>query len=79
MGDDRGEVGGGGGRVRPVAVEAEAHRLGQVVRLDVGCKKENSVARWQNLIPSFPWIAPEWREGGNNPKGKDGIKFCSVA
>ena len=21
------------------------------------------VARWQNLIPSFPWIAPGWRAG----------------
>ena len=24
----------------------------------------SSVARWQNLIPSFPWIAPGWRLGG---------------
>ena len=21
----------------------------------------DKVARWQNLIPSFPWIAPGWR------------------
>ena len=21
----------------------------------------HEVARWQNLIPSFPWIAPGWR------------------
>ena len=21
------------------------------------------VAIWQNLIPSFPWIAPGWKEG----------------
>ena len=27
-----------------------------------------SVARWQNLIPSFPWIAPGWRMWGRNPK-----------
>ena len=26
-----------------------------------------SVARWQNLIPSFPWIAPGWRAWGRNP------------
>ena len=26
-----------------------------------------SVARWQNLIPSFPWIAPGWRAWGCNP------------
>ena len=24
------------------------------------------VARWQNLIPSFPWIAPGWRVWGRN-------------
>ena len=34
----------------------------------------NKVARWQNLIPSFPWIAPGWRAGGRNPrKGRDQI------
>ena len=26
------------------------------------------VARWQNLIPSFPWIAPGWRAWGHNPR-----------
>ena len=32
------------------------------------------VARWQNLIPSFPWIAPGWRAWGRNPrKGRDQI------
>ena len=30
------------------------------------------VARWKNLIPSFPWIAPGWRAWGRNPrKGRD--------
>ena len=24
------------------------------------------IARWQNLIPSFPWIAPGWRAWGSN-------------
>ena len=24
---------------------------------------EQKVARWQNLISSFPWIAPGWRVG----------------
>ena len=32
------------------------------------------VARWQNLIPSFPWIVPGWRAWGRNPR-----KFCSIA
>ena len=34
----------------------------------------SKVARWQNLIPSFPWIAPGWRAWGRNPrKGRDQI------
>ena len=38
------------------------------------------VARWQNLIPSFPWIAPGWRARGRNPrKVRDQILQCSVA
>ena len=36
------------------------------------------VARWQNLIPSFPWIAPGWR-AGSAIQGKEGIKFCHLA
>ena len=40
----------------------------------------NCVARWQNLIPSFPWIAPGWRAWGCNPrKGRDQILQRSVA
>ena len=35
-------------------------------------------AMLQNLIPSFPWIAPGSRSGGAI-QGKEGIKFCSVA
>ena len=32
------------------------------------------VARWQNLIPSFPRIAPGWRAWGRNiRKGRDQI------
>ena len=35
---------------------------------------ELSVARWQNLTPSFPWIAPGWRAWGRSPrKGRDQI------
>ena len=31
-----------------------------------------SVARWQNLIPSYPWIVPGWRAWGHNQrKGRD--------
>ena len=38
------------------------------------------VARWQNLISSFPWIALGWRAWGPNPrKGWDQILQCSVA
>ena len=38
----------------------------------------NKVARWQNVISSFPWIAPGWRAGGAI-QGKKGFIFCSVA
>ena len=37
-----------------------------------------SVARWQSLIPSFPWIALGWRVEAKSKEWK-GIKFCSVA
>ena len=38
------------------------------------------VARWQYLIPSFPWIAPGWRVWGRNPsKRRDHILQRSVA
>ena len=38
------------------------------------------VARWQNLIPSFPWIASGWRAWGRNPrKGRDQILQRSIA
>ena len=34
----------------------------------------DKVARWQNLIPYSPWIAPGWRAWGSNPrKGRDQI------
>ena len=39
-----------------------------------------SVARWQNVISSFPWIAPGWRAWERNPrKGRDQILQHSVA
>ena len=40
---------------------------------------EPMVARWQNLVPSFPRIAPGWRAWGRNPrKGRDPILQRSV-
>ena len=38
------------------------------------------VTRWQNVMPSFPWIAPGWVGGrGRNPrKRKDQILHCNV-
>ena len=40
----------------------------------------HKVARWQNLIPSFPWIAPGMRGWGRNPrKVRDQILQRSVA
>ena len=62
-------------------------------KLQVGCAGEglksrltdgraicDKVARWQNLIPSFPWIAPGRRAWGRNPrKERDQILQRSVA
>ena len=53
---------------------AEGAELSEAVVVVTGDK----VARWQNLIPSFPWITPGWRVWGAI-QGKEGIKFCSVA
>ena len=68
-------------RVGELADELEAESL-ELVLLDelVEVDAEDKVARWQNLIPSFPWIAPGWRAWGRNPrKGRDQILQCSVA
>ena len=35
------------------------------------------VARWQNLIPSFPWIAPGWRALGAQSKERKGSNFAA--
>ena len=38
------------------------------------------VARRQNFIPYFPWIAPGWLAGGRSgAEEREGIQFCSVA
>ena len=50
------------------------------VYADFQLRLRTKVARWQNLIPSFPWIAPGWRAWGRNPrKGRDHILQHSVA
>ena len=67
------------------ASPANLYRDGRNSGRGLGCVNPTSglplaakVARWQNLIPSFPWIAPGWRAWGTI-QGKEGIKFCSVA
>ena len=58
--------------VRNAYLEAEAEaRVAPLLQV--------SVARWQNLIPSFPWIAPGWRAWVGAIQGKGGVEFCSVA
>ena len=37
----------------------------------------SKVARWQNLIPSFPWIAPGWRGIGAQSKERKGSNFAA--
>ena len=51
-----------------------------IVKDEAEPEPDAKVARWQNLIPSFPWIAPGWRVWGRNPrKGRDQILQRSVA
>ena len=53
--------------------------LGELYPVSVAAST-GKVARWQNLIPSFPWIVPGWRVWGCNPrKGRDQILRRSVA
>ena len=39
------------------------------------------VAKWQNMIDSFLWIAPGWRaqgdRGGRNPEERKGSNFAA--
>ena len=44
---------------------------------DVPLVPGDKVARWHNLIPSFPWIAPGLRVWG--ALSKEGIELCSLA
>ena len=78
---------------RPKDELRQASRHGGVRRMGNGGEQENwlmrrrkrrqrKVARWQNLIPSFLWIAPGWRAWawGHNPrKGSDQLLQRSVA
>ena len=53
---------------------------GRVVTCGADGEVSGKVARWQNLIPSFPWIASGWRAWGRNPrKGRDQILQRSLA
>ena len=62
-----------------VPADVQNGEIGQLVYVGGdGFDPVAEVARWQNLIPSFPWIAPGWRAWGAI-QGKEGIKFCSVA
>ena len=36
-----------------------------------------NVARWQNLIPSSPWIVPGWRAWGAQSKERKGSNFAA--
>ena len=74
------------GEVRPGEGEQDAHRGLRPVHEEEDWPEcahrvpDASVARWQNLISSFPWIAPRWRVWGRNPrKGRDPILQRSIA
>ena len=63
-----------------VGVEGPQERLRHghpVLPGDPGRLPEYKVARWQNLIPSFPWIAPVWRAKGMQSKERKGSNFAA--
>ena len=67
------------GRAEDVPLELVHHVRVRHVD-EVGERLVEEVARWQNLIPSFPWIALGWRAWGHNPrKGRDQILQRSLA
>ena len=39
--------------------------------------RARKVTRWQNLIPSFPWIAPGWRAWGAQFKERKGSNLAA--
>ena len=65
------------GRLLGAEAEDDDGGGGGELILEVGPIK---VARWQNLIPSCPWIVSGWRVWGRNPRrGRDQILQRSVA
>ena len=55
-------------RVKKIKDYAFVHfedRKQAIAAMQVGRNDTTSVARWQNLIPSLPWIAPGWRAWGS--------------
>ena len=62
-------------RMRVSLERGQVHMMSGVGR---GRGVRGKVARWQNLIPSFPWIAPGRRAWGRNPrKGRKGSNFAA--
>ena len=71
---------GGSGSYNAAISLRRVYRVARRLRVVAVRSVDGSVARWQNLIPSFPWIAPGWRAWGRNPrKGRDQILQRSVA
>ena len=62
--------------VASLLVGSVAVMLADLRFLGDGFPVKDKVARWQNLIPFFPGIAPPCPPPWRNPrKGKEGIKF----
>ena len=38
---------------------------------------DDKIARWQNLIPSFPWIAPGWKGVVTQSEERKGSNFAA--
>ena len=64
----------------PRTIRNHGCQMAIAIFLDHMCLALRASGRWlryatlQNLMPSFPWIAPGWRAWGRNPrKGRDQI------
>ena len=69
-----------GGRVNKMQLSQMLRKVSELSTVHMGTVIGYRVARWQNLIPSFPWIAPGWRAWGRNlRKGRDQILQRCVA
>ena len=61
--------------VEPGGGDGGEHDPGRAAHQVAPPAPDDMVARWQKLIPSFPWTAPGWRAWGHNWVVRGGKDF----